>query len=81
MQDEVVLLFDSNGVAKTIYTEDIELRELGKLYTYRASSVEFNNETYMWDVHLEDGTYVGSWESRQEAIRQEVLYLQKRMKE
>jgi hypothetical protein len=78
--DEIVMLFQEDGVAKCLYNEEIELRDFGKLYTYRASSVEFNNNTFEWDVTLEDGTYLGSWESRNVAISKEVKYLQEQMK-
>lgn len=78
--DEVVLLFHEDGTAKCLYNEEIELNKFGKLFTYRASTIEMNNDTCMWEVRLEDGTLLGSWESRQVAIDREVAFLQSRMR-
>ncbi len=77
--DELVLLFHKDGTAKCLYNEELELNQFGRLYTYRASTIEMNNNTCEWEVTLEDGTFVGSWESRQVAIQQEVEYLHREM--
>jgi hypothetical protein len=54
--DEIVMLFQEDGVAKCLYNEEIELRDIGKLYTYRASSIEFNN------AHVRMGCDPGRWD-------------------
>ena len=45
-----VLTFESNGTGHCLYTEMIDLSELGVLEISRASSIDFNNEKQQWEV-------------------------------
>jgi hypothetical protein len=80
-----VITFHPNGHATTLYTDRIDLRQLGQLNVKRASSVEFNNATGEWEVRWlpsvnpEAGRYVPipkeppvfTHKSREECLRWE----------
>jgi len=44
--------FASDGTAHCLWTEVIPLTELGQLSLQRASTIEFNNATQVWEVRL-----------------------------
>ena len=46
----VVIYIDSKGDGHCLYTELIDLRQLGQLQITRATTIEFNNETDEWEV-------------------------------
>jgi hypothetical protein len=76
---EHVIAVEPDGTFKCLYTEEIDLRELGALTTERASHVEPNNETGLWEVRLASGQYIGARPTRKEALEFEVRYLQERL--
>lgn len=80
MPDEVVFIIDKNGDIHGLYTETIDFDLVGQVSIHRASSVEFNNDTKQWDVHLENGTYICSRRTRSEAIEAEVEYLHSQLR-
>ena len=45
-----VIDFTGQGQAKCLYTEAVDLRELGRLHCERASVVEFNDKSQQWEV-------------------------------
>lgn len=79
MPKEIVLLLRADGKIEGLWNDIIPWTELGHCEVTRASSVEFNPEEQKWEVILADGTLVGKWPSREEAIEQEISYLQERM--
>ena len=76
---ERVFLIDPDATVTGLYTDDLDLRAVGDLSTRRASNVEFNSETSLWDVILPDGTIIASDRSREVAIELEIAYLNERM--
>lgn len=42
--------FNPDGTARCLYTEKIDLRQLGRLTVSRASNVEFNESKQEWEV-------------------------------
>jgi len=44
------ITFTSNGNGHCLYTEAIELKSIGPLEIRRATSIEFNDKTQLWDV-------------------------------
>jgi hypothetical protein len=76
---EKVFVIDPDGRIHGLWDDTIDFREVGECRVERASSVEFNNDTKKWDIHLADGTYIGSEDSRAMAIQWEVEYLQERL--
>ena len=48
-----VLVFQPDGSGAGLYTERIDLREIGALEVVRASEIEFNETTQQWEVRHE----------------------------
>jgi hypothetical protein len=46
------IAFAPDGTARCLWTETVPLRELGRLTVERASAVEFNQATQVWEVRL-----------------------------
>ena len=55
MSEQAVILFDSAGAAHCLYSELLDLRQLGRLQIRRATRIEFNADTQLWDVLPAEG--------------------------
>jgi hypothetical protein len=55
MSEQAVILFDTGGAAHCLYSELLDLRQLGRLQVRRATHIEFNADTQQWDVLPADG--------------------------
>lgn len=77
--DEWILVVDNNGDVHGLWSDIIDVRELGECFVERASSVEFCNDSKKWQVILSDGTFLGEWDSREDAIDNEVSFLQNKL--
>jgi hypothetical protein len=73
------IVVGEDGVCRSLWTDLIDLTEIGTCHVERASNVEFNNETQMWEARLLDGTLIGQDRSRSGAIQQEIDYLNERL--
>jgi len=73
------LVIDEEGDIKCLWTDLIDLTELGTCHVERASHVEFNNDSQRWEARLPDGTLIGQDRSRAGAIQQEINYLNARL--
>jgi len=72
MTSEMELVVGVDGVARCIYDEALDLREIGRLTITRASHVEPDAEGYWWaDMGPVDGPVLGPFRSRTEALRAE----------
>jgi hypothetical protein len=79
MTTEMELVVGADGVARCIYDEALDLRELGQLQITRASHVEPDAEGYWWaDMGPVDGPVLGPYRSRSEALRAERGWLMRR---
>ena len=47
--------FDSSGTGHGLYTEVIDLASIGALEIHRATTIEFNNGSQVWEVKDNDG--------------------------
>ena len=64
-----LLRFDPSGKIDGLYTEAIDLRELGPLEVVRATVIEFNPETQEWEVeHAASGEFLFSHPSRETCL-------------
>ena len=74
-----VLVFDAAGTGRGLYTEAIDLHQLGPLRMRRASSVEFDPESQQWEVRLPDGTLLYRDRSREACLHWERRHFNHRM--
>lgn len=63
-----VLHFAPDGTAAGLYTERIDLHEIGRLDVCRATSVEFDDESQLWEVHDYTGHRLFTHRSRQACL-------------
>jgi hypothetical protein len=66
-----VLVFQPDGSGAGLYTERIDLREIGALEVVRASEIEFNETTQEWEVFDYTGQKVYSDASREACLQWE----------
>jgi hypothetical protein len=77
MTTEMELVVGVDGVARCIYDETLDLRELGKLQITRASHVEPDADGYWWaDMGPSGGPVLGPFRSRSEALGAERAWLE-----
>ena len=76
MTNEMELVVGVDGVARCIYDEALDLREIGKLQITRASHVEPDGDGYWFaDMGPVDGPVLGPFRSRTEALGAEREWL------
>jgi len=69
MTSEMELVVGADGVARCIYDEALDLREIGRLQITRASHVEPDRDGNWWaDMGPVDGPVLGPYGSRSEAL-------------
>jgi hypothetical protein len=69
MTNEMELVVGADGVARCIYDEALDLREIGRLQITRASHVEPDRDGLWWaDMGPVDGPVLGPYRSRSEAL-------------
>ena len=62
---------DEQGTLRCLYSEVIDLSEIGRLHLERASHIEFDEVKQQWQVRLPDGRRVYSNPSRQACLNWE----------
>ena len=76
MTSDMQLVVAADGVARCIYDEALDLREIGKLQITRASHVEPDRDGYWWaDMGPVDGPVFGPFRNRTEALGAEKGWL------
>jgi hypothetical protein len=76
MTSDMEVIVGADGVARCIYDEALDLRELGKLQITRASHVEPDAEGYWWaDMRPVGGPVLGPYGSRSKALGAERQWL------
>jgi hypothetical protein len=69
--------FTPDGLIGCLYTEAIDLQQLGRLHVVRATDIRFNDGTQQWNVHdAATGEVLVSNSSRAECLRWEQENLQ-----
>ena len=73
----MLIRFSEDGTAQTIYSEEIDLNELGKVKHSRASHVEPDeNGEWVADLSPINGPKLGPYKLRSEAIKSEIGWLE-----
>lgn len=62
------LVFGPDGRVHGLYTEAIDLNQLGRLHVRRATSIEYSNEMQLWHVRNLHGVVLYSNPSRQQCL-------------
>ena len=79
MTSDMELVVGVDGVARCIYGEELDLREIGKLQITRASHVEPDRDGFWWaDMGPSGGPMLGPYGSRSEALEAERGWLKRR---
>ena len=74
MSENAILVFTPDGNAVGLYTEVIDLQELGGLRVTRASSIEFEDNMQAWRVKDQKGLSLFTSPSHRECIEWEQQY-------
>jgi len=70
-----VLNISTAGDIKCLYTELLDLSDLGEMTVRRASLVEWDDDRRGWTVAMPNGSFLaGPFVSRSEAIKWEIAY-------
>jgi hypothetical protein len=76
MSSEMELVVGVDGMARCIYDEALDLRELGKLQITRASHVEPDRDGFWWaDMGPVDGPVLGPFAERSAALLAERAWI------
>ncbi len=70
-----VIVVATNGEARCLYTEAIDLASIGLLEIQRASQIEFNNQTQRWEVKDRQGQTLYTHPCRADCLAWENLNL------
>ena len=79
MSDSTILVFTPDGNAVGLYTEIIDLQELGVLRVTRASSIEFEDKMQAWRVKDRKGLSLFTSPSHRECIEWEQDYFNNKL--
>jgi len=70
----MILTISPHGETRCLYTEALDLTQLGQLDIRRASNVEPAGDA--WYAHMVGGETLGPFQKRSEAIQAEVAWLE-----
>lgn len=74
------LFLRTDGSIEGLYTDQINLQELGRLNVIRATNVEFEANRQEWLVTLPNGKEILSNQNRQVALNKEQEYCETQLK-
>jgi len=76
---KTVFVVDLNGDLHGVHSGLVETLDLGSFIISRASSVEFNNHTQMWEARDLNGKVMASHASRQKTLDMEKQIVQEKL--
>ena len=74
--NRAIITFTPDGLGHGLYTEAIDLSQIGPLIVKRATTIEYANHTQHWRVKDRTGFALFNSPSRQSCLDWERLYLQ-----
>ena len=78
MNPELVITFDTAGTGRCLYSEVIDLSQLGALAISRATRIEYDNNAQMWRVYDMTGFPMFSASTRGQCLDWERLYFNRK---
>jgi hypothetical protein len=72
----VAITFTQDGQGHGLYTEAIDLGQIGQLVIDRATTIEFDNKAQYWRVYDDTGFAMFNSPSRQACLEWEQQYIQ-----
>ncbi len=74
----MLIVIESNGMLKHIYSDDFKIPHLGGGKIERASNVEpvHSGSESGWLVKIKEGPYLGPYARRDEALQREIDWLE-----
>lgn len=75
----MIIRFDVEGKAKTVYNEMLELETLGNVSHVRASHVEPDGAGWSADMSPIGGPVLTGFSKRSEALKAEIEYIEKQI--
>ncbi len=80
MQSESVLRIEPTGDVRCLYSEVLDLSDLGPVTIRRASLVEWDERLRAWTVTLPDGAFLGGpFMTRSQAVAFEISFWNERL--
>ena len=75
---DIAITFTPDGTGRTLYTEVIDLAQLGRLSIDRATNIEFDNTAQCWRVYDPAGLPLFNAPTRELCLAWEAEYLGKK---
>lgn len=75
-----VISIDQDGNVQSLYTDEIDLSEIGKMEVTRASTIDWNDSLQLWEVTIEGFNFPSfSNRSRKACVDWEIGYFNARL--
>lgn len=75
----MIATVETNGTVTCLYTEEIQLKSVGKVSLRRASCVEPLGDQWTADMAPVGGPLLGPFDERSQALAAEVLWLEQNL--
>ena len=73
------LKIDSAGDVHAVYSDKLRELHLGSMTVKRASNVEFEPTSQLWEAHTPEGELIAKGPNRDEVIKEEVRIIESRL--
>jgi hypothetical protein len=73
------IVIGKDGTARAVYSDQLRKLGLGPMKVTRASNVEFNEASQMWEAITPKGELIASGPDRDQVIKDEVKVIESRL--
>jgi len=73
------VVIDTGGVVKAVYSDRLKNMNIGPMSVTRASNVEFNEKTQLWEAITPEGELIAQGPNRDDVIQAEVAEIESRL--